>query len=252
MNSEEIRKWRPARFCDFVGATNQRRIARVQRLLRRGRLPSPLLLVGIFGYGKTSLARLLFRSLCCEDRDPSTSDPCNVCQQCVCTGRLYQGYGNPYRRYEYDCTSMSRSELIQTLREDLDDNRFDKPAIFMDELHHFHEKRMQEPLLKFVEDFHGIFVAAIMEDRLEEVIPPLRERFETLHLVPPSSDEISKFFEQKMREWDILSQPGVIPHMVSQSGTSFRICQKIIAAAAEEEDRTLSAELVDDMLGLAV
>jgi hypothetical protein len=54
----------------------------------------------------------------------------------------------------------------------------------MDELHHLHEKLSQEPMLKFVEDFDGLLIAAIMEDRLGEVIPPLRERFEVIQVSP--------------------------------------------------------------------
>ena len=249
MNAADIRKWRPTSFNDFIGAANLRKIARLQRTLRRGRLPSPLLLVGVYGYGKTSLARLLMKSLDCESRNTATSDPCNKCSQCQCFGKHYNGFGHPYRRFEYDCTQMSRRDLVGVLGEDFFESKI---AIFMDEIHHLHEKLSQEPMLKFVEDFDGILVAAIMEDRLDELIPPLRERFDMLTLTPPTADEMVEFFMRKKEEWHVHYDETLIRSVVQHSGQSFRISQRIIAAASEEEDRKLTEELVIDMLALDV
>lgn len=247
MDSEKIRKWRPSRFSEVVGAVNQRRLGRLQRTLLEGRLPTPLLLVGVYGYGKTSIARLLLKSLCCQQRDPTTADPCNDCKWCRCFGKYYHGYGEPYRRFEYDCTSLSRGELIKVL----DDHRFDDDAaLFMDELHHLHEKLSQEPMLKFVEDFDGLLIAAIMEDRLGEVIPPLRERFEVVQVSPPEEEELVEFFTTMGDVWKVHAKRDVLKLMVKESGKSFRFGIKAHAAAADEPDRTLTKTLIQDMLGI--
>ncbi len=247
MDSEDIRKWRPSRFSDVVGAVNQRRLGRLQRTLIEGRLPSPLLLAGIYGYGKTSIVRLLLKSLCCQSRNPTTADPCGDCMWCRCFGKYYQGYGEPYRRFEYDCTTPNRTQLIEIL----DEHRFDDDVVlFMDELHHLHEKLSQEPMLKFVEDFDGLLIAAIMEDRLKEVIPPLRERFEVVQVSPPEEEEMVEFFERMSDDWKVLATQDVVKFMVKQSGKSFRFGIKAHAAAADERDRTLTKTMVKDMLGI--
>lgn len=247
MDSEQIRKWRPNRFSEIAGSVNQRRLGRIQRKLLEGRLPTPLLLVGIYGYGKTSIVRLMLKSLCCKNRDPITADPCNDCQWCRCFGPYYHGYGEPYRRYEYDCTSLSRGELIGVLNE----HRFSNDEVlFMDELHHLHEKLSQEPMLKFVEDFDGLLVAAIMQDRLQEVVPPLRERFEVVQVCPPNEEEITEFFGKMGKVWDVAASKDVLKYMVKESGSSFRFGIKAHAAAADEPGRILTKELVQDMLGL--
>lgn len=247
MDSEDIRKWRPSRFSEVVGAVNQRRLKRLQRTLLTGRLPTPLLLVGVYGYGKTSITRLLLKSLCCQQRDPTTADPCNNCMWCRCFGKLYHGYGEPYRRYEYDCTSLSRGELIQVFEE----HRFDSDVVlFMDELHHLHEKLSQEPMLKFVEDFDGLVIAAIMEDRLTEIIPPLRERFEVIQVTPPEEEEMVDFFMKMGDIWKVHTTREVVKFMVKESGKSFRFGIKAHAAAADEPDRILTKTIVEDMLGI--
>lgn len=247
MDSNTIRKWRPTKFSELVGAVNHRRLGRLQQSLLKGSLPSPLLLVGVYGYGKTSVARLLLKSLCCQRRDPKTADPCNDCHWCLCFGKFYQGYGEPYRRYEYDCTSLGRGELVEVLNE----HRFESDAaLFMDEFHHLHERASQEPMLKFVEDFDGLLVGAIMEDRLKEVIPPLRERFEMIHISPPSESETVDFFIKMGDEWNVHVVKPVVQFMVKESGHSFRFGIKAYAAAAAESDRTLTKALIQDLLGM--
>lgn len=247
MDGDKIRKWRPSKFADVIGQQNRNRINRFQQQLLKGQLPDPVLIVGIYGYAKTSLARLLLKSLDCRSRDPVTADPCGQCVDCRCFGKFYHGYGTPYRRYEYDCTTLGRPEVIAIINE----HRFETDeALFMDEFHHLHEKFSQEPLLKFVEDFDGVLIAAIMEDRLPELIPPLKERFDVLQLVPPTAAEMVALFRHKSSEWNIVAPLDVIEDLVAKSGLSFRICLKVFGAAADRPDRTLTRELINEMLNL--
>jgi replication-associated recombination protein RarA len=120
----------------------------------------------------------------------------------------------------------------------------------MDELHHLHEKLSQEPMLKFVEDFDGLLIAAIMEDRLGEVIPPLRERFEVVQVSPPEEEEMVEFFATMGDVWNVHAKRDVLKFMVKESGKSFRFGIKAHAAAADEPDRTLTKTLIQDMLGI--
>lgn len=248
MDSAEIRVWRPTRFRDFVGARNRRVIDRLRRsLVDRGRLPSPLLLVAPFGYGKTSLARLFLLRLNCSRPDGRTGDPCMACPQCRSFVPANNRTGHPFFRVEVDCTQARRPQVIRLCREfRLDANA----AIFLDELHRLHETHAQEPLLKFLEDFPGILIAAVMADRYEELIPPLRERFEVVRLEPPSTDEVAEFLGEKCNgEWQIQAEAPVLRSLVRRTGVSFRACLKALAAAAERTPRRLDGQLLDDMLG---
>jgi len=248
VTSAEIRRWRPTRFRDFVGTRNRRVIDRLRRkLIDQGRLPSPLLLAAPFGYGKTSLARLFLMRLNCPNPHAETGDPCLVCQQCVAFVPANNRTGFPFLRLEVDCTQARRPQIIRLCK----DFRLDaNAAIFLDELHRLHEQHSQEPLLKFLEDFPGILIAAVMADRYLELIPPLRERFETVCLDPPTAEEVVAFLEEKCSgEWRIQAEEDVLRAMVQSSGVSFRQCLKVLAAAADRDPRRLDRELLDDLLG---
>ena len=246
MNPDDVRKWRLKTFSELVGAANRRRVQRLQKALLQGTLPSPLLIVGVYGFGKTSLVRLLLKSLNCRNRDPATADPCHVCTQCVCSGKYYFGHGDPYRRFEYDCASLDRAALI----EELSEQYFEKDTVmFLDEFHRIQGKGGHELFLKFVEDYDGIFIAAVMEDRLEEIPPPLRERCGIVQLLQPEASEIADSLALKCAEWKISCEEAAIGYMVEQSGQSFRICHRILAAALEDGGM-LTRQLVDEVLCL--
>jgi len=246
MNPDSIRRWRPCRFGDFVGERNRQAVCRVQRALLTGRAPSPLLGISPFGYGKTSFFRHLIRAVACEHRDPMTADPCFACQQCKYQGPLYSGFGSP-RRFEIDCTRIDRRELIELIQ----DNYFDPDVLFFfDEIHHLHERHAQETLLKFLEDSPGLIFAALMQDRYQEMIPPLRERFEKIYLGPPEEHEMVVFYAARAEEWVIRADEETLRLMVRHSSRSFRTCQKILAAAAETATRTLTRVILAEFLDL--
>ena len=72
------RKWRPKTFADLVG--QQHVVKALQNALDKGRLHHAYLLTGTRGVGKTTIARILAKSLNCET--PHEGEPCGQCQSC--------------------------------------------------------------------------------------------------------------------------------------------------------------------------
>lgn len=73
------RKWRPKRFADLVG---QEHVVRaLSNALAESRLHHAYLLTGTRGVGKTTIARILAKSLNCEQG--SGAEPCGVCAACT-------------------------------------------------------------------------------------------------------------------------------------------------------------------------
>ncbi|WP_118832966.1 DNA polymerase III subunit gamma/tau [Neisseria meningitidis] len=73
------RKWRPKTFSDLVGQEHV--VKALQNALDEGRLHHAYLLTGTRGVGKTTIARILAKSLNCENAQHG--EPCGVCQSCT-------------------------------------------------------------------------------------------------------------------------------------------------------------------------
>ena len=73
------RKFRPQSFTDFVG---QKHITQtLVNALNNNRFPHAILLTGPRGTGKTTTARIIAKTLLCQNKEDYT--PCNQCQSCL-------------------------------------------------------------------------------------------------------------------------------------------------------------------------
>ncbi len=73
------REWRPQTFADVVG--QQHVVTTLKNAIRYDKLAHAYLFSGPRGTGKTSLAKILAKSVNCES--PIGVEPCNVCPSCV-------------------------------------------------------------------------------------------------------------------------------------------------------------------------
>lgn len=72
------RKWRPQRFEDVVG--QEHITSTLKNAIKSGRIAHAFLFTGPRGVGKTTTARILAKSLNCEN--PQDFEPCNECAMC--------------------------------------------------------------------------------------------------------------------------------------------------------------------------
>lgn len=73
------RKWRPQQFDDVVGQEHV--IQTLKNAISNERLHHAYLFVGPRGIGKTSIARILAKALCCQKGGPTVT-PCDQCDSC--------------------------------------------------------------------------------------------------------------------------------------------------------------------------
>ncbi len=164
------RKYRPATFADVVG---QEHVTEpLSTALAAGRINHAYLFSGPRGCGKTSSARILARSLNCEQGPTPT--PCGVCDSCVALAP--NGPGN-VDVVELDAASHGGVDDTRELR----DRAFYAPAqsryrIFIVDEAHMVTTAGFNALLKIVEEppEHLIFVFATTEP--EKVLPTIRSR----------------------------------------------------------------------------
>jgi DNA polymerase III subunit gamma/tau len=164
------RKYRPATFGEVVG---QEHVTEpLSTALSSGRINHAYLFSGPRGCGKTSSARILARSLNCEQGPTPT--PCGVCDSCVALAP--NGPGN-VDVTELDAASHGGVDDARELR----DRAFYAPVqsryrIFIVDEAHMVTPQAFNALLKIVEEppEHLIFVFATTEP--EKVLPTIRSR----------------------------------------------------------------------------
>lgn len=109
MTSQSLyRKWRSQTFDDLVG--QEPIIQALKNALKSGNLSHAYLFTGPRGTGKTSVARLLAKTVNCEN--PHDGEPCNVCMPC----REITA-GNSLNVIEIDAASNRGIDNIRELRD---------------------------------------------------------------------------------------------------------------------------------------
>ena len=138
------RKWRPKTFAEMVGQSHVLRA--LTNALDQNRVHHALLFTGTRGVGKTTLARILAKSLNCEKGVSST--PCGECSACkeVDEGRFID-------LIEVDAASRTKVEDTRDLLENVQyaPSRGRYKVYLIDEVHMLSEKSFNA-LLKTLEE----------------------------------------------------------------------------------------------------
>ncbi|MGP6175127.1 DNA polymerase III subunit gamma and tau [Corynebacterium sp. A21] len=164
------RKYRPASFAEVVG--QEQVTGPLSVALNTGRINHAYLFSGPRGCGKTSSARILARSLNCEQGPTST--PCGVCNSCI---SLAPGGPGNLDVTELDAASHNGVEDMRELRDKAHyapaDSRY---RVFIIDEAHMISTQGFNAMLKIVEEppEHLIFIFATTEP--EKVIGTIRSR----------------------------------------------------------------------------
>jgi DNA polymerase III subunit gamma/tau len=235
------RKYRPASFAEVKGQEHVTEPLR--QALLNGRIHHAYLFSGPRGCGKTSSARILARSLNCEQGP--TPDPCGVCASCVALAP--QGPGS-IDVIEIDAASHGGVDDARDLRE----RAFYAPVagrfkIYIIDEAHMVTREGFNALLRLVEEPppHLKFVFATTEP--EKVIATIRSRTHhyPFRLVPPAV--LRELLEEILAAEQVRYQPAVLPLVVRAGAGSVRdtlsILDQLLAGSGPEGlvyDRTVA------------
>ena len=210
------RKYRPATFAEVVG---QEHVTEpLSTALTAGRINHAYLFSGPRGCGKTSSARILARSLNCEQGP--TAAPCGVCDSCVALAPNGPGSIDVI---ELDAASHGGVDDTRELR----DRAFYAPAqsryrVFIVDEAHMVTTAGFNALLKIVEEppEHLIFIFATTEP--DKVLPTIRSRTHhyPFRLLPPRT--MRGLIERICTQEGVVVDDAVYPLVIRAGGGSPR------------------------------
>jgi DNA polymerase III subunit gamma/tau len=237
------RKWRSKTFDEVVGQEHVTQT--LKNAIERDRVAHALLFTGSRGIGKTSCARILAKSLNCEQGP--TTEPCGVCQSCIDITN-----GTSVDVFEIDGASNNGVEQVRELRESVKfvSTRGKRKMYIIDEVHMLSTAAFNA-LLKTLEEPppHVLFVFATTEPhKIPDTIHSRCQRYDFKRI---SEKRIVAHLMHIAEAEGINVEPEALQHIAREAKGGMRdslsLFDQVIAFCGE----SISGKQTQEVLGVA-
>lgn len=237
------RKYRPSDFDQVVG---QEHIVRtIQNSIKNGKVAHAYLFSGPRGTGKTSIARILAKTVNCEN--PKDGAPCNKCQICQDINN-----GQFLDLMEIDAATHTQVDKMRDIIERINfsPSKGKKKVYIIDEVHML-SRGAFNALLKTLEEppEHALFILATTEiHKIPATIISRCQRFDFRHL---RVEEIRKRLSDIAKAEKIEVEDGVLEYIAVTSGGGMRDSESLFGQIISlQDDKVITLKEVQDILSV--
>jgi DNA polymerase III subunit gamma/tau len=240
------RKYRPRRFSEMVGQAAV--VTALTHALEQNRLHHAYLFTGTRGIGKTTVSRILAKSLNCTGADGQggiTASPCGVCTACT------EIDADRYIDYiELDAASNRGIDEIRDLLE----RAAYKPSvgrfkIFMIDEAHQLTKDSFNALLKTLEEPPEYLKFVLATTDPEKMLPTVLSRCLQFNLRPMAPDTVAEHLQQVLQAERVACDETSIRLLARAARGSMRDALSLTDQAIAYAGGSLNADAVRAMLG---
>jgi DNA polymerase-3 subunit gamma/tau len=216
------RKYRPQVFADVVG--QEHIVQTLTNAVSSGIISHAYLFSGPRGSGKTTVARLLAKSLNCQNRKEGEFEPCNKCSSCL---EIMEN--RSLDLLEIDAASHRGIDEMRELRDGI---KFapakSKYKIFIIDESHQLTKEAANALLKTLEEppSHAIFILATTE--IHKMIPTIISRCQRFDFRRLTLPEIVKKLEFVAKKEGVKTDKAALELIALSAAGSIRDAESIL------------------------
>ena len=238
------RRHRPGSFDEVVG--QQHVVRTLRNAVEQGKVHHAYLFVGSRGTGKTSMAKILARSLNCARGGPTVT-PCGECESCVSIAA-----GTSMDVIEMDAASNRSVDDVRDLRERV---AFAPAAgrwkvYILDEAHML-TKEAWNAFLKTLEEPppNTLFVLATTE--AHKVMPTIADRCQRFDFQRPTLEQIAEVLNRVAAAEGLEIEAGAVKMIARAAAGSFRDALGTLDQLVAFGGTSVSLDAVLELLGAA-